>query len=345
MFETISTPLLLAFLAATGGIVLVVSLRLTSLADMIADRTQLGEALVGATLLGAATSLSGLVVSFTAASAGDAPLAFSNSVGGIAAQTLFLAIADLVYRRANLEHAAADAGNLFQCALLLTLLSLPLVAHTGPEITVFGVHPLSTILVVCYVYGLKLGAQVRETPMWRAVDTEETRTDTPEDDDEKHRSTTRPLLIFVALMVVLGCAGWIIATLAGELITRFSLSSSAVGALLTAVITSMPELVTTIAAVRRGALQLAVGGIIGGNTFDVLFLSVADVGYREGSLFHAIGPGDLLWLSVGMAMSGVLLIGLILRQREGPVRIGFESVTLITLYILAVGLSVLGGRG
>jgi cation:H+ antiporter len=43
------------------------------------------------------------------------------------------------------------------------------------------------------------------------------------------------------------------------------------------------ELVTTIAAVRRGALQLAVGGIIGGNTFDTLFLTAADVSYREGS--------------------------------------------------------------
>jgi Ca2+/Na+ antiporter len=58
---------------------------------------------------------------------------------------------------------------------------------------------------------------------------------------------------------------------------RLALSASIVGA---PVVTSLPELVTTLAAVRRGALQLAVGGIIGGNTFDTLFLTISDVGYR-----------------------------------------------------------------
>lgn len=272
---------------------------------------------------------------------GDATLAFSNSVGGIAAQTLFLAIGDLVYRRANLEHAAADAGNLFQCALLLTLLSLPLVAHAGPEFTLWGVHPVSLVLVGCYIAGLKLGAQVRNAPMWKAVHTHDTRVDDPETQNEAGRSAARPIMIFVGLMAILACAGWVIANVAGVMIARFSLSSSVVGALLTAVITSMPELVTTLEAVRRGALQLAVGGIIGGNTFDILFLSVADVGYREGSLYHAVGAGDLLWLSIGMVMSGILLIGLILRQRDGPARIGFESVALILVYGLAVAFAVL----
>jgi len=318
----------------------VASLRLTRLADIVADRTQLGEAMVGATVLGAATSLSGMVVSFTAASSGDATLAFSNSVGGIAAQTLFLALADLIYRRANLEHAAADTGNLFQSALLLTLLSLPLIAYSGPEITIFGIHPVSFILIFGYIAGVRLAAQVKEAPMWRAVQTEETRTDAPEDPDERDRSPKGPLMAFLLLMLVLGCAGWVIAQAATGLIQRFSLSSSVMGALLTAVITSLPELVTTLAAVRRGALQLAIGGIIGGNTFDTLFLSVADMGYRDGSLYHAIGSGDMLWLSVGMLLSGILLIGLIVRQREGPGRIGVESVLMILTYIVAVVFAV-----
>lgn len=325
--------------------VLLVSLRLTRLADQIADRTQLGEALIGATVLGAATSLSGMVVSFTAASDGNAALAFSNSIGGIAAQTLFLAIADLIYRRANLEHAAADVGNLHNCALLLTMLSMPLVAFAGPPLVVWDVHPASIILVLTYAFGLRMAAQIREAPMWRAVETQETRKDEPEDPDERDRSALVPIVVFVGLMVVLGLAGWTIARVAEQLISRFELSSSMVGALLTAVITSLPELVTTLAAVRRGALQLAVGGIIGGNTFDILFLSVADIGFRDGSLYHAIGRGDLLWLASGMLMSGVLLIGLILRQRQGPAHIGFESVGLTLVYGLAVYLSVAGSAG
>ena len=55
-------------------------------------------------------------------STGDASLAVSNAVGGIAAQTLFLAIADLLHKRANLEHAAAEPANLFQAVMLIVLL-------------------------------------------------------------------------------------------------------------------------------------------------------------------------------------------------------------------------------
>ncbi|MGB3554400.1 MAG: hypothetical protein WBA25_07155 [Jannaschia sp.] len=67
-------------------------------------------------------------MSRSAALAGDASLAFSNGLGGIAAQTAFIAVADIWHRRANLEHAAAELANLFQAAILMILLSLPVLA-------------------------------------------------------------------------------------------------------------------------------------------------------------------------------------------------------------------------
>ncbi len=138
----------------------------------------------------------------------------------------------------------------------------------------------------------------------------------------------------------MGCAGWVISQIGGEFITRFGLASSLVGALITAVITSLPELVTTLVAVRRGALQLAVGGIIGGNTFDTLFLVFSDVAYRDGGIFQAVGSTDLYWLATGMLMTAILLGGLILRQREGPARIGIESVLLMGIYACAVAVEL-----
>jgi cation:H+ antiporter len=88
--------------------------------------------------------------------------------------------------------------------------------------------------------------------------------------------------------------------------------------------------------VRRGALQLALGGIIGGNTFDVLVLSAADVAYRDGSLYHAVGMADLFWLVIGLTMTTVLLLGLVVRERRGIAGIGFESVGILGLYGLAL---------
>ena len=152
----------------------------------------------------------------------------------------------------------------------------------------------------------------------------------------------KSLLKFALGLAVMGLGGWVISQSGGVFIARFGLSSSLVGALVTAVVTSLPEFVTTLVAVRRGALQLAVGGIIGGNTFDTLFLVAADIAYRDGSIYHATGPNDVYWLATGLLMTAVLLAGLILRQREGPGRIGIESVLMMGIYLAALLTEVFG---
>ncbi|EIE50747.1 cation transporter [Salipiger aestuarii] len=341
MISDLSLAYLLGLFALAGSAVVAASVRATALADIIADRTRLGEAMAGGVLLGGATSLSGVVVSVSAAAGGDASFAMSNAVGGIAAQTLFLAVADLLHRRVNLEHAAAEPANLFQAVMLLILLSMPIAAMAGPDIAYFGVSPVSVVMFLGYLWGVKLSSTVSDAPMWRPVETRDTRVDEPDADSNPGAPVTRPALIFAALVAVMGLSGWVISQVAGEFITRFDLSSSLVGALMTAVITSLPELVTTLVAVRLGALQLAVGGIIGGNTFDTLFLVFSDVAYRDGSIFQAASDADLYWLATGMLMTAILLGGLILRQREGPASIGIESVLLIAVYACAVAVALL----
>lgn len=334
MLDDLSTAVLVGVFLVAGGVIFLSGLRMTGLADKLADRTGLGEAIIGAVLLGAATSLGGIVVSVTAALDGRASLAFSNSVGGIAAQTVFLAVADMCYRKTNLEHAAADLGNVFQGLVLMVLLTLPFIAMTTPEVTVWAIHPVSFAIPLVYAVGLVAGRTIRETPMWTPVATDDTKTDQPEEEDAETRakSTLRLFLTFGGLMILIGTAGYVVAKTASELTDRMEISETLVGALATAVVTSLPELVTTVAAVRRGALQLAVGGIIGGNTFDTLFLVASDLSYREGSLYHAIGDQDYFWIVCALLMTGILIGGLILRQRQGPGKIGAESLLLLLIY-------------
>ena len=339
MFSDFSSLALVGAGAAAALVILFAGMRMTGLADRISDRTGLGEAVVGGVLLGAATSVSGVMVSLTSALDGRASLAFSNGVGGIAAQTAFLALADTIYRRANLEHAAAELANVYQCGMLILLLAIPLAATTMPDVTIWAIHPASFVIPAVYVLGVVSTSRLREEPMWRPVDTPETREDTPDEGDEPDKPAGGLIALFLLLMLALGGAGWLLAQVGGEVVDRFDLSATVVGALMTAVVTSLPELVTTLAAVRRGALQLAVGGIIGGNTFDTIFLTISDVGYRDGSLYHSITQDDVFWVSTGLVMSAILLLGLIYRERQGPGGIGGESLALLGVYFGAIALS------
>lgn len=331
-----------ALFAAAAMIIAVLGTRMAHLADAIADRSGLGEALIGAVLLGAGTSISGIVTSVWSASAGFPALSVSNAVGGIAAQTAFLAIADIFYRRTNLEHAAASPVNLTQSGTLIILMALPLVAMTTPPVTLFGIHPASPMLVAIYLVGLRSAHQQKKTPMWQPRRTRETEDDEPCDSSGLGSNLSLGAQ-FAALVLVVGLAGYVVGN-SGLVVARAAgISESALGALITAVVTSLPELVTTIAAVRAGAPQLAIGGIIGGNMFDALFVAASDVAYRDGSIYHAVGNREAFWYALVVVMTAVLLTGMLQRERRGPAGIGWESTLLLALYLSAVGLQALLG--
>lgn len=335
-----SVPTLVVAVFASAAVILVFGTLLTREADRLADRTGLGEAIFGAVALGASTSLAGSVMSVVVASQGYPELAASNAMGGIVVQTAFLVVADIVYRRANLEHAAASLENMLLGAMLCAMLAAPLVAAFSPPGTVLGIHPATPLLFAGYVLGLRVVKAARGTPLWRAERTVETQADVAE--DHGALQTGAMWWRFAGLVAVTGLAGLLVARTGVGLVERAGLDQTVVGAFITATVTSLPELVITVTAVRRGALTLAVGGIIGGNSFDVLFLGFSDIAYRDGSLYHAMGAGTLFLTAVAIVMAGILLMGLLRREKAGIGGIGFESVAILALYVMAMAV-LLGG--
>lgn len=340
-----SVTLAAVVFVTAATVIALVGTRLTTLADRLADRTGLGEAFMGAVFLGAVTSLPGITASVVAALDGRAQMALSNAIGGIAAQTAFLAIADVAYPKANLEHAAASVPNMIQAAVLVIILSLLIVAMVAPEIAVWAIHPVTPTLAVVYLFGIRMVRDSQQWPMWRPRHTAQTE---PDEADEEETPSTEDVSMwvqfsFAAVLVI--AAGYAVTKSVESLADQAEwMNESIAGGMFTAVATSLPELVTSVAAVRRGALTLAVSGIIGGNCFDTLFAAVADVAYRDGSLFHAALAADggsfreLILLAVSILMTTVLLLGMLRRQQEGPGGIGFESVTVLVVYAAAMAL-------
>lgn len=330
MAPTLPAWLGVVALVVAGGVLVALGLPFVRTVDALADRTGIGEALAGALLVGATTSLPGIITTALAAASGEASLAVSNAAGGIAVQTTFLAIADLTYRRVNLEHAAASLPNILQATVLVSLLGVALAAGWTADTTVAGVHPATLALLGAYGYGIVLVRSARDQPMWRPRHTAETVEDEPDDDPPPAgRLWTRLAWMGAAV----AGTGWVIGIAGLSLVRSTPLSGSVVGGLLTSVVTSLPELVTALAAVRIGALTLAVGDIIGGNTFDVLFIAVADIAYRSGSVYHAVDDRTLFLLALTIVLTSVLAGGLIHRERRG---IGFEGVAILVLYGLGV---------
>lgn len=326
------TLAIIIFCASTVVIALA-GTRLAKVADQLADLSGMGEALFGAMLLGSATSLPGIITSVVAASNNHAELAISNAIGGIAAQTFFLSIADIAYSKANLEHAAASFSNLMQGVLLLALLSFILVGMSAPEVTVWHIHPFSALMLIMYIAGSKLISKARYKPMWKPRETYQTVKDEPNEAYLHNLSLPRVIVKFAFLVVMVGGAGYLVAKSGIAIVENTNLSESFVGSLFTAVATSLPELIVSVALVRQKALTLAVGNIIGGNTFDILFVAFADVAYTKGSILHALTSQQVFFMALTMMMTSVVIMGLLHREKKGIAKIGWESFLVIILYL------------
>ncbi len=329
MVGTWSLPIAIAAFAAAAIVIALAGVRLARVVDRLADRTGLGEAVAGAVLLGSATSLAGLTVSVVAAASNEPSVAISNSIGGIAAQTAFIVALDVTHRDANLERASASLTNVFNSLLMVTLLGVVVLGVAMPPVTLFGIHPASLLLILIYGYGLRLTQSISTDPMWHPKQTKDDRLDEP-DEPEVGETVAGLWARFGGLAAATAAAGWVVGRSGLSLIEATGLSGTFVAVAFTAVATSLPELITGIAAVRAGALTLAIGGIIGGNTFDVLFIAVSDVVYHRGSLYEAVVASDLFVLGWTMLLTGILGAGLIRRQRAW---IGFEGFAILGGYI------------
>jgi cation:H+ antiporter len=334
LFDSVWAAALL--LAGSAGAILLAGPRMVHVADRLADVTGLGEALIGAVFVGAATSLPDLASTITPALRGLPELAVGNALGGVLGQTAFLAVADLTYRKANLEHAAASLPNLMHGALLVVLLGLLTALLNAPTVAVWNVHIGTVLLVLVYGYGLRVAAESSDAPMWRAVSTPETRPDVPEEPVQAGQTVRELWLRFVLLAVVLATAGWVLGRSGETIAVATGLTETAVGVLLTGLSSSLAELVVSISAIRSGALTLAVGNVIGGNTFDALLVGAADVAYRDGSVYAAVGGEQALLAAIAVVATGVLIMGLLRRERHGVANIGVESVVVLVLYAVAV---------
>ncbi|MET8090268.1 cation transporter [Micromonospora sp. NPDC005220] len=332
---TLPWPLSLsaAVFVLAGAVTVAGSVRLAGLGDALADRTGWGEALFGVVFFGVVTGLSGIIMTVVAAGSGQASLGYSNAVGGIAAQTTAVAVADAFHRRANLEHAAASLSNLLSGCLLIALLALALLASYIPETSIAGVNPMSAVLVATYIGGLVLIRRAGAQPMWQAIATAETRPDVPHHENAlSQRSPVWLWTDFAVVGLLVAAGGWLVALAAESVVETTGLTAGFVGAVLMGVVNALPETVTAIAAVRRGAVTLAIAAVLGGNILDVLTLVAGDIAYQHGSIYHAAGDQELLATTTSLLMTATLLGGLLIRQTCGWGRLGFEGVLLLASY-------------
>ena len=257
-------PILIAAFALASAVVVAAGIVLAKSGDQIAERTGLGGLVVGMLLLAGATSLPEVATVISASLAGAPDLAVGDLFGSSMANMAILAVIDLLHRGRVWPNVGIGHARLATVAISLTAIAV-LGIVVPPRIAIGWVGVETVVIVAGYIAAV---LWIRRSPMraWRrAEDYEAIIRPTGWGETEHARPVRMEVARFAAASLMVLVAAPVLA-LSGQAIAAASgVGETFVGTLLVAAATSLPELVASIAAVRIGAYDLAVGNLFGSN--------------------------------------------------------------------------------
>ena len=338
MSELALVPLL-TILAASIVVVVVAGTLLARAGDEIAEHTGLGRIFIGALLVAIATSLPELGTDITAALADAPDLAIGDLFGSSMANMAILAIVDLRYRGRVLPQAELGHSRIAAIAIGMTALAAMGVASPS-GVDLFGVGLTPILLFVGYVAAL---AWFRRVPPIGVTAATPTPFREPARFGARWTGLGPQLRRFAAATALLAVAAPLLALSTEETAHRFDLSQGFLGVTLLAGTTSLPELASSLAAVRMGAHDLAVGNLLGSNAANMSMIVFIDAAYRPGPILAAVGSVHLVAALGAILLMALALASIVSGQANRAHRLEPDSIVLLVAYLGCVGAVVAAG--
>ena len=328
-----SLALLWVQLAAAAALILVAAVFMTKSADVIAFKTGMGRAFAGVLLLATATSLPEMGVGVTSVALLDAPdMAIGAAFGSNLFNLMIIGLLDILWRN---RYILSDVGNTSVVigTLGIAVISLGTIAiflHSAS--TIFSTWYLSPVSIALLgLFGLAMYFIYR-------FDKSNQAPDQPGEEDTYHTRTlsVAVLTYILTASVVIGSAVWLSFT-GDELADRLGWDESYMGTQFLAAATSLPELATSIAAIRIAAPEMAITNLLGSNLFNMGFvLFVNDAVHTSGTIWVVASRVHILTATLSVLMTAVVVLAVVSRPRDsrsGPLTM--ESMLLIGFYIAA----------
>jgi cation:H+ antiporter len=337
-FAAIGLPINLALFAGAAVAVWFAGVRITRYANVISDRTGMGQALIGLLLLGGVTSLPELAVAVTSSVSGDDSLAVNSILGGIAMQVAILAVADALIGRRALTSIIPDSVVILQGGLKILLLSIVAAAIVVGDVPILFVGLWMWLLAIAMGSSMWVLSRVQGDKPWVPGDSEiskekEERQAKKEAGKDKDKSLNWAVTRAAIAGVVIVVAGYVLSRSADVIAEATGLGQSFVGAVFVAIATSLPEVSTVFSAMRAGLYTMAMSDIFGTNLFDTSFLFVIDITGGGDAVINSAGRFEAFAALIAISVTAIFLVGLAERRNRTVFRMGYDSLAVMATYL------------
>ena len=295
-------------------------------ASWFAEATGIPKFVVGATIVSFATTLPEMLVSVRAAMNGSAQLAIGNAVGSVTANTTLImgvslvAMAGVVSRKSF----SLKGGLLLASVVGLTMLSF---GNSLPTWSAYVLWAIFLIFMISNVIEGKKGAANDEI------------------DSYERKEIPGKILWFVIGTASIVFGAEFLVSSGKTIASSMGISETIIGFTVIALGTSLPELVTTLTAIRKKESSLSVGNIIGANIIDTtLILPLCAVINGEALPVERI---NLVFdFPVCIAACAVAVVPTIIQGRfkkwQGIALLGIYALYMIFLVLNETGVVALG---
>ena len=334
-------------------IIIFCGIKLTKYADILSDRLKLGHAFVGAILIGWSTSLPELVISIGTSAYAKAPdITMGNVLGSNLFNIFIIVFLDLYYLRGPILRNATSKNLMLSVVLSLIMVALAgtaLFTHipaiqVGPvtigysAAIIFSVYMLSMLMLYLVEKFGKVEEEAHRKIVKKAIVVKD-------QEKEKFMDVSLKLVLGKCLIVVVlvVATGLWLSKMSETIQKVYDLQEGFVGAVFLAVVSSLPEFITSMIAVRMGFHNMAIGALFGSNIFNIAIFSICDIFYIEKDIFTIVQESRLNHVPAAI---GVILMTLVVmfalrgNDKEGEERkshfIGFSSILLAVLYAAAI---------
>lgn len=320
-----------------AGLVWTVGARLTRYVDEISESTGLGKAFAGMLFLGVITSLPEVANVITASAIGNPALAINNLLGSAAINVLLLAVVDAFVGRDAVSSVVAKPSTLMMGALSMLVLVANAMAVTTGDVPMLGIGLWGLALSLISVGGFWLSSRYDERAPWRIKGAQTEATETS--GTERSGAVSRSLLWKIAgAGVAIFIAGYALSQTGDALAEQTGLGSGMTGFALIGLATSMPELSTIVTALRIRQYDMAFGQVLGTNFVNLSLIVLADAVFAGGPVVNELGRFEVVSALLGAILTGVFLVGLLERSNPVVMRMGYDSLAAMLLFIAGLGL-------
>ena len=316
-------PALLLFVAS-AILVIASGAYLARYGDVLAARLGWGRVWVGTILVSVATSLPELLTNITVATRDQPDLAGGDILGSNMVNMLVLSSVALLFGGRRFFHQVVPEQRwLVLAASSLTALAIVLIAFPiGLDVVSVG---LSSVLIL----GTYLGAM---RLVYVALPTSQP----AEEADDGLPSLRRAWTLFGLASLGVVVAAPLLAVSVEEIAEVTGLATSFLGVIAIAMVTSMPEVSTSITAIRLGASDLAFGNLYGSCAFNILILALADPFYRKGVLVEALGREHIAAGLIAVLLMALGLAQVMARDRVRAALCNAGLAVMVPVYVAGV---------